>query len=155
MSRENQSRSNGILGAFLVRNMRLVRAKQITRLKTLVVRHVRIPNRIAIGISIIPALCSLRRLAVHIQLLPRIVLLDILPIPRNLIHRGLDGVNPPRIRIFSNTHRVPQTPSEPPSVRVEGVLGSARQLVQIEDLDLRHARRGILGVDVEVFVAAA
>lgn len=81
--------------------------------------------------------------------------MDIDPVPREHVHRVLDGPDAARGGVLSDADVVAHAPAQDPAV-VGVVVGAAgRQGAQVKDLDHGAAALDVLGPHIEVGVAAA
>lgn len=90
-----------------------------------------------------------------VELLARVVSVDVDPVAREHVHRVLDGPDAARGRVLGDADVVAQAPAQDPALVGVGVGAAARQGGQVEGLDHRAAAVDVLGAGVQVRVAAA
>lgn len=102
---------------------------------------VSVPERETNRIAIVPTL-DLRRVvevAEEVHLLPRVVLVDIGPVPLNLVGRVLDAVYAPRCWMLGDAHAVSQAPAHQSAFGRVVVGPPVWQAADVEGSDLRVA----------------
>lgn len=87
-----------------------------------------------------------------VELLARVVSVNVDAVPRKLVDRVLDRPDAARGRVLCDADVVPQTPSEDPPIVVV-IVGPAGR--HVKGLDHRAALLDVLGSHVQVVIAAA
>lgn len=164
MSLERQPRRHIVVIAGLIRQgARLSTRKLITRLQVTEVGEILCaPDGIAQRIAIVPTQVILSKIsrrairkAVEVELLARIIKVDILSVSAHLIHRVLNRPDAAMVGLLGHTDAVPQSPAK--DVAIQEIVGfvTLAETGEIEAPDLGVARVQLLGVGVLVGVAAA
>lgn len=154
MSTKGDSRRDSIVGTKgVIDRCVLIPNSELNPSCTAEIRNLAdVPCRETGWVAIVPALNSRIgsvQIAMEVHLLARIVLIDHLTIPGNVVNRILDGIDATRHRVLCHSHGISKSPAKQQAARCMIVRGIG-DVSKIKSFDGRHSSRYIQSLEINV-----